>query len=161
MNLNRTLSLLATTLCAFAFLFTTATASAAPAKPAGTVKAEGSVTVKINGKTAGNGAEVKIGDYLETGSESVNVLLVSGQEYVIDPGSKVRFVKSANGAVAILVLYGGIHLVGSESEYVDPLPWLAAFANGNSSFPSIGGVGGRTISTVLPGGQVIYTTVSN
>lgn len=162
MNLKRTFSLLATTLCAFAFLFTTATAPAAPAKkPAGTVKAEGSTIVKINGSTAGDGAELKIGDYLETGNESVNVLLVGGREYVIEPNSKVRFQTAPNGAVAILVLYGGVHPVGSDSDYVEWRPWSAAFANGNSSFPSIGGVGGRTISTVLPSGQVIYTTVSN
>jgi hypothetical protein len=174
MNLRR-LSFLATVaLCALPFLFP---ANAAPIsnndwqdnpsqkkkeKTVGTVKVEGGGSVKINGKTAGNGAKLKCGDTLETGNDPVDVALEGGKEYTVDPGTKVKITCSPlNGAVALLVIYGGIHPVGGDADYLQPLPWLAAFANGNSSFPSIGGgASGRTISTVLPTGQVIFTTVS-
>ena len=164
MNLNRPLSFLATMLCAFAFLFATGTpafAAKKKEKTVGTVKIEGGGSIKINGKTAGNGAELKCGDTIETGDAPVQVSLEGGKEYTVDPGTKVKITCSPNGAVALLVIYGGVHPVGGDADYLDPLPWLAAFANGNSSFPSIGGVGGKTISTVLPTGQVVFTTVSN
>jgi hypothetical protein len=164
MNLNRRLSFLATILCAFAFLFATGTpafAAKKKEKTVGTVKVEGGGSIKINGKTAGNGAELKCGDTIETGNEPVDVALEGGKEYTVDPGTKVRITCSPTGAVALLVIYGGVHPVGGDADYLQPLPWLAAFANGNSSFPSIGGgASGRTISTVLPTGQVVFTTVS-
>lgn len=180
MNLRRLSFLVTTTLCAFTFLFSTASAPADPKKEkvvgalltagagavasalsapkkekvVGTVKTEGGSSIRINGKTAGSGASVSCGDVLET-TDSAKVALASGQEYVIDPGSKVKLTCSPDGKVALLVIYGGIHPVGGTADYLDPLPWLAAFANGNSSFPSIGG--GKTVSTVLPTGQVIFT----
>ena len=182
MNPNRTFSFFVTTLCGVALPFAVSAPALAAvvnssgatigaetirpttpraAKSVGSVQLTGGATVKINNKTAGKGAEVKIGDVLETGDESVTVTLASGLQYVIEAGSKVRITRAPNGEVALLVIYGGVHPVDGPAEFVANLPWLPAFGNGNASFPSIGGVGGRTVSTVLPTGQVIFTTVSN
>lgn len=139
--MNPRFSFLVTTLCAFTFLFATATAPAAPAKKeriVGTVKIEGGGSVRINGKTAPSGAQLKCGDLIET-TESVIASLASGKEYVIEPGSRVRLVCSGNGPVRFLVIFGGIHPVGTGDDTIDPLPYLAAFGFGNYSFPSIGG----------------------
>jgi hypothetical protein len=175
MNLRR-LSFLATAaLCALPVLFPTESAAIQftdnlgndlqaakkKEKTVGTVKIKGGGTIKINGKTAGDGAKLKCGDTIVTGNDPVDVALEGGKEFTVDPGSKVKVVCSPNGSVALLLIIGGIHPVGGDADFLQPLPWQAAFANGNSSFPSIGGVGGRTISTVLPTGQIIFSTVSN
>ena len=141
MNLNPRVSFLATTLCAFALLFAMPVAQAAPKKEkaVGTVKIEDRGTVRINGRTEGTGATLRCGDLIET-TESVIASLASGQEYVIDPGSKVRLVCSGNGPVKFLVSFGGVHPIGTGGDdTIDPLPYLAAFGFGNFSFPSIGG----------------------
>lgn len=141
MSLNPRLSFLATILCAFAMLFATPVAPAAPAKKeriVGTVKIEGGGTVRINGKTTQSGATLRCGDLIET-TESVIVSLTSGKEYVIDPATRVRLTCTGNSPVRFLVIYGGIHPVGTGDDTIDPLPYLAAFGFGNFSFPSIGG----------------------
>ena len=166
MNLIPRLSSLATTLCAFAFLFATPGAQAAPKKEkvVGSVKIEDSGTVRINGKTEGSGATLRCGDLIET-TNSVIASLASGQEYVIDAGSRVRLVCSGNGPVKFLVSFGGVHPVGTGvDDTIDPLPYLAAFGFGNFSFPSIGGGNSATngkIPIFNASGVVIGYAVTN
>lgn len=127
-------------------------------KTVGTVKIEGGGSVRINGKTAGNGASLSVGDLIET-TESVTVTLASGVEYVIDPGSRVRLTRDHSGVVRLLVIYGGVHPVGAGDDTIDPLPFLAAFGFGNSSFPSIGGgnsSNSNVVSVVLPSGAIAF-----
>ena len=151
MNLRRFSFLVTTTLCAFTFLFAPASVSAAPKKEkvVASLKTEAGITIKVNGKTSGNGAALRCGDVLETANESVNVVLGSGPEYVIDPGTKVRLTCSPSGRVGFLVSYGGIHPVDGVEPYT-PLPWIPAFANANSSFPSTGGGGAATNTGKIP-----------
>jgi len=139
-------------LCAFTFLFAAASAPAATAKKekaVGTLETEGGTTIRVNGKTAGNGTELKCGDVIETANKSVKVAIASGLEYVIDAGTKVRLTCSSSGKVSLLVIYGGVHPVGTAEDSFEPLPWMAAFANANSSFPSTGG-GSQSSSGKIP-----------
>ena len=143
-------------LCAFTFLFSAGSASAAPKKEkvVGTLKTEHGTTVRVNGKTLGNGAEVHCGDILETGSESVDVLLLTGKEYVIDPGTRVRLACTNNGPVRFLVIFGGIHPLDGPEEPYEPIPYLPGFF-GNFSGTSNGGGGagaqGPTTTRFIPG----------
>ena len=146
MNLNSRLSSLATTiLCAFTFLFVATTAPAVAAKKervVGTLETENGVTISVNGRTAANGAELRCGDVLETTGDSVKVALGSQGEYVVDAGTRVRLTCSSGGKVNLLVVYGGVHPVGSDhdNDFIG-LPYIGAFGFGNlqSGFPSTGG----------------------
>lgn len=141
MNLNPRLSFLASIVCAFSFLFSPPTASAAKKKEkvVGVSKVDGGGTFRINDKTVADGTPVRCGDVLET-KESVQITLDSGKVYVVEVTSRVRLVCQDNGAVLFLVIFGGVHTVGADvADTVDPLPYLAAFGFGNFSFPSIGG----------------------
>jgi hypothetical protein len=176
MNLiPRLSSLAATMLCAFTFLFVATTAPAVAAKKekvVGKLETENGVSIRVNGKTTGNGGELKCGDVLETASESVKVAFASGLEYVIDAGTKVRLACTPNGKVTLVVIYGGVHPVGVEHDPLPDLPWLAAFGNANASFPSTGGgfpaatgkipiyVGGTVVGFALTNsfGQVVAYT---
>ena len=167
MNLQR-LSFLATAaLCALPFLFPAESAAQTgtfiPAsggaakkkeKTVGTVKIAGGGSIRINGRTAGNGAAVKCGDVVETGSEPADVALNGGKEYVIDPRTRVRLSCTGDGQVKFLVIYGGIHPLGTGDDPNDPLPYLPGF-NGNFSGSSIGGGGsgapGPTTTKFIPG----------
>ncbi len=85
-----------------------------------------------------------------------------GGVIVIDPGTRVRLYLDGNSVVAA-VLVGGIHyfpglrpgpdenpaIVDGSSSDLNPLPFLAAFGNGNFSFPSIGG-GGVSATNRVP-----------
>lgn len=159
MNLQRLSSLATTLLCAFTFLFATASAPAAPKKEkvVGTLKTEHGTTILVNGKTLGNDAELRCGDLLETGSESVKVTLVAGKEYVIDPKTRVRLTCVANGEVRFLVIFGGIHPVDGSDDSNEPFP-IAGSLSGNIAGTSNGGGGagadGPTTTRVLPGGQI-------
>ncbi len=166
MNLNPRLSFFATIVCAFSFIFAPATASAAKKKEGivGIIKVDGDGTFRINDKTVTSGSAVRCGDLAET-KERAELTLNSGKVYVIEVNSRVRFVCQGDGAVAFLVVFGGVHAVGSEvSDTIDPLPYLAAFGFGNFSFPSIGG-GTQTDSGKTPifnaKGELVGYAVTN
>ena len=86
-----------------------------------------------------------------------------GGVIVIDPLTRVRLYLVDNSVVAA-VLIGGVHyypelrpgndenpaIVDGSGSGVDSLPFLAAFGNGNFSFPSIGGGGGATNNNRTP-----------
>ena len=161
MNLQRLSSLATTLLCAFTFLFATASAPAAPKKEkvVGTLKTEHGTTILVNGKTLGNDAELRCGDLVETGSESVKVTLVAGKEYVIDPRTRVRLTCTANGPVKFLVLFGGIHPVDGSDDSNEPFPIggfpIGGSLSGNIAGTSNGGGGagaaGPTTTKFIPG----------
>lgn len=85
-----------------------------------------------------------------------------GGVIVIDPSTRVRLYLLDNSVLAA-VLTGGIHyypelrpgndenpaIVDGSGSGLDSLPFLAAFGNGNFSFPSIGG-GGATNNNRIP-----------
>ena len=127
-------------------------------KTVGTVKIEGGGSVKINGKTAGNGAAIAIGDTIVTGSgASVKLTLSSGKEYIIDAGSRIKLLDDGKGGVRLLVVYGGSHPAEGSNESIDPLPYIGAFGFGN--FPSTGGgnsSNGNVMSVVLPSGAIAF-----
>lgn len=166
MNL-KSLSRLATTFCAAAFLLIPAVASAKPAKKekvVGNMKIERGTTVLVNKIPVSTGADVRCGDLIETNpTEDVILTLPSGEQYMIDPATRVRLVCSGNGPVQFLVIFGGVHRLG-EISGLDPLPFFSAFGSGNTAFPAFGG-GGSTSNSRIPiknaAGQIIGYAVTD
>jgi hypothetical protein len=156
MKLNpRFSSLATTTICAFTFLFAATTVPAVAARTqsvVGTLETENGATISVNGKTVGNGAQLKVGDVIVTTGESVKVAIGSGLEYVIEAGSQVRITRSHDGKVSFQIITGDVHTVGGNSggdDYVG-LPYIGAFGFGNlqSGFPSTGGGSSSTAGKV-------------
>ena len=172
MNLRRFFTLVTTSLCAFTFLFATADAEAAKAKPkaVGTLKVSGGKKVLINGKPAGNGTVVMTGDTVEnTTGQTVTITGPTGTVR-IEPDTKVIFFVGINGLVQYAVLFGKVTTTGdiasaagdtTDGDFANTNYYTPALGFGNSGFGATGSggsssSGGTPVSKVQPDGRIAF-----
>ena len=165
MNLRRFFTLVTTSLCAFTFLFATADAEAAKAKPkaVGTLKVSGGKKVLINGKPAGNGTVVMTGDTVENNTSQAVTITGPAGKVTIEPNTKLIFFVGINGLVQYSVIYGEVSSSGNlasnssgdtDGDFANTNSYTPALGFGNSGFGG-GSSGGQSSSGGVPITQVL------